>query len=561
MKYTLNHSSRRMLAGVFLAAATAGGAFADVVSDWNAALEAALRSSPSSVPAQARTSAIVHVAISDAVNGITRKYAPLRVTEAPPPAARADAAAVQAAHTALTSLFPSRQAVFDAQLAASLNEISVSHASSASIAAGRAWGEQVARQILAWRATDGFSQAMTYTGRADVGYWRHAPLGNATAGALTTSVTAPFVVTNLAAFDPGPPYGMDDRAAALASAAYATDLNEVKARGGKTSAVRTQAQADLGLLIHLSDVPDINAVVRRVLPAGTRLDDAARIFALLNLAANDAAIVCFQAKYKYGMWRPLQAIPHADLDGNAATLADPTWTPLGGTPSHPEYLSGHSTVSGAMLGMAAAMLGDETEFTLSTSLAGAPAIAPRYTRFSALADAIVESRIDMGFHFRTACEAGRRAGYAVADAVVRSALLPTRGSGVINLAVRGRVGVGDETLIAGFSIGEGTRQVLVRAAGPTLATLGVRTAQADPRLALYDSSGRIVAENDNWSAGNATDVAEVAAAAGKAGAFPLPAGSRDAALVTMLPAGSYTVHATGAAGASGVTLIEVFEVP
>ena len=68
--------------------------------------------------------------------------------------------------------------------------------------------------------------------------------------------------------------------------------------------------------------------------------------------------MCFKAKYKYGLWRPLQAIPYADLDGNPATVADPTWKPFGNTPSRPEYISGHSTISGAMLAMAAALLGD-----------------------------------------------------------------------------------------------------------------------------------------------------------------------------------------------------------
>jgi hypothetical protein len=451
--------------------------------------------------------------------------------------------------------------MLDTQLAASLAEIAGGTSNSASVAAGRAWGETVARQILAWRATDGFSQTMTYPGNTGIGHWRHAPLGNAPAGALSTSATAPFALTNLASFDPGPPYGVEDRAAALATAAYAADLNEVKTRGGKVSTVRTAAQADFAMLIHLCDVPDINAIVRAALPASSRLDETARVFALLNIAASDALVVCFQAKYKYGFWRPLQAIPNADQDGNPATIADPTWQPLGPTPSHPEYISGHSTVAGAMLAMAAALLGDETRFTVSTSNSGAPAITPQFTRFSAFSDAIMEGRIDMGFHFRTACQLGQKMGNAVADQLVRNALLPQRGSGVINLAVRGRVGVGDDTLIAGFNIAAGSRQTLIRAVGPALSSMGVGGALADPRIALYDNAGRVVAQNDNWSAGSAAETAALAAAASASGAFPLPAGSRDAALMATLTPGSYTIHASGVTGASGVALIELFEVP
>src|SRR4030095_10782093 len=112
----------------------------------------------------------------------------------------------------------------------------------------------------------------------------------------------------------------------------------------------------------------------------------------------------------------------------AATVADPTWTPLGATPSHPEYISGHSAISGAMLGIAAAILGDETRFRLTTSNTGAPAMTPEYSSFSAFSDAITEARINMGFHFRTACALGQRTGYAVADQIVRKAMLLLPGS-------------------------------------------------------------------------------------------------------------------------------------
>ena len=167
----------------------------------------------------------------------------------------------------------------------------------------------------------------------------------------------------------------------------------------------------------------------------------------------------------------------------------------------------------------------------------------------------------MGFHFRTACELGKQMGYAVSEQIVRSTLQPSRSSGLINLAVRGRVGAGEDTLIAGFNIAAGSRHTLIRAVGPGLAALGIKGVLADPKLALFDSAGRIVAENDDWSAGDSSTSAEVTAAAAKAGAWALPIGSRDAAVMATLPAGTYTIHATGAPGASGVALLELFEVP
>lgn len=430
MKPSLSHfiSGRRVFAGLILAGLFTGPAFADVVTDWNTTLATALRNPTPSVPAQARMAAIVHVAIFDAVNGISGRYTPLRVTDPAPPGARPEAAAAYAAYTTLVSLFPAKQAMFDAQLAASLAEIPGGNSRSTSIAVGRAWGETVAHQILAWRQNDGYSSPVTYVGNTDIGYWRYAPLGNAPAGGWSMSVTEPFALKYLENFDFGPPYGAEDRAAALASPNYTRDFNEVKARGGVVSAVRTQAQTDLAMLIHLVDVADINALVRRLLPNSHRLEDTARAFALLNIAATDAAIVCFKAKYKYSFWRPLQAIPFADLDGNPATTGDATWKPLGTTPSHPENISGHTTISSAMLGVAAALLGDKQRFIVTTSNPGAPAIAPEFMSFSEFVDSMTDARIDLGFHFRTSCGLGQFVGDTVAYAIVNTALLPRQGN-------------------------------------------------------------------------------------------------------------------------------------
>jgi hypothetical protein len=111
-------------------------------------------------------------------------------------------------------------------------------------------------------------------------------------------------------------------------------------------------------------------------------------------------------------------------------------------------------------------------------------------------------------------------------------------------------------LIAGFYVaGTGNHRVLVRAVGPTLTALGVPAALADPKLEIFDSTGSKIAEDDNWNPALAPTFAAVAA-------FPLPAGSRDAALVLTLPAGrSYTAQVSGAGSTSGEALVEVYELP
>ena len=91
-----------------------------------------------------------------------------------------------------------------------------------------------------------------------------------------------------------------------------------------------------------------NQIAQTVAQAeGNSLTDNARLFALLNFALADAAIVSWDCKYTFDYWRPITAIQLADMDGNAKTEPDPTWTPLLPTPPFPEYTSGHSTFSGA----------------------------------------------------------------------------------------------------------------------------------------------------------------------------------------------------------------------
>lgn len=131
-----------------------------------------------------------------------------------------------------------------------------------------------------------------------------------------------------------------------------------------------------------------------------------------------------------------------------------------------------------------------------------------------------------------------------------------RAERLINLSARNRVGPGDDVLIAGFFLaGAGTQRLLIRAVGPTLSTFGVSAPLADPRVDVFNTLGGRVAENDNWSAGLAPEFARV-------GAFPLPAGSRDAAIIAIIPAGrAYTVQVSGPGTTTGEALVEIYELP
>lgn len=125
--------------------------------------------------------------------------------------------------------------------------------------------------------------------------------------------------------------------------------------------------------------------------------------------------------------------------------------------------------------------------------------------------------------------------------------------GLASLSAR-TVLAADDVLIAGFVLsGTGNRLVLIRGVGPTLTEFGVGGVLTNPRIEVFGASGKIY-ENDDWTA-------EIRSVVARVGAFTLPAGSKDAALLVSLAPGSYSVHVRGPAGVGGVVLVELYDVP
>lgn len=124
---------------------------------------------------------------------------------------------------------------------------------------------------------------------------------------------------------------------------------------------------------------------------------------------------------------------------------------------------------------------------------------------------------------------------------------------LINISARNRVGTGDNILIEGFAIhGTGSKRLLVRAVGPTLAGYGVGGTLVDPKVEVYRGT-TMIASNDNWDPALAPVFKSV-------GAFDLATGSKDAAMIVTLPSGTtYTVQCKGADGGTGEALVEIYE--
>jgi len=412
-----SNSIARILAaaGVALSISTR----ADTVAEWNQNFELAAKAAGQLPPIEARSAAIVQVAVFDAVNGIEQQYEPYFVTERPPGGARADAAVVQAAYITLKALYPSQAATFDAELSNSVANMPSSDANSQSIARGLAWGEHVANLILSLRSADGFSATVPgYFGGGAPGVWRSLPVGTNADGALTAVLpqfryVVPFTMTSPSQFRPGPP-------PALTSQQYADDLNETKAIGRVDSAIRTSDQTQLALLWQAVSTADLFRGTRAILPRKMSLVDEARLFALLGMAHCDAIIAIFDAKYTYNFWRPYHAIRLADTDGNPLTNPDLAWTSLVFPPRHQEYPSAHSIATGAFMRVLERELGNEHTFILSSP--GYPSFAWTFDRFSDAAAQVKEARIWAGIHFRNSCNVGGAMGLALGDYIADNVL-------------------------------------------------------------------------------------------------------------------------------------------
>jgi hypothetical protein len=342
---------------------------------------------------------MAHAAMHDAVNSVAPRYEAYAVRVSPSGEASIEAAAVQAAYGVLIRLLPAQAATLDAARSASLSRIH----DGPDKEEGLAVGEAVAGQIVALRSTDGSDVDGTYAFGSGPGEYQRTPptFGNPSIPAFR--FVKPFVLKRGDQFRAeGPP--------SLDSDEWAADFNETKRLGSVNSAERTAEQTEIALCDAEPSLPMWNRVARTVsAQRRTGLVENARLFALLNLAMVDANIACWDSKYTYRFWRPVTAIPLADTDGNDETEADPAWTPLRPTPLHPEYPSAHSCVSNAAAKVLTSFSGKHIAFSMATSTCPA-GVVRSYRSFQALADEVGDSRIYIGFHFRSSIRDGAKLG-------------------------------------------------------------------------------------------------------------------------------------------------------
>ncbi|MFM8250685.1 MAG: Ig-like domain-containing protein [Planctomycetota bacterium] len=374
------------------------------------ALEA-IKADRTAPPRASRWMAMQQLAIYDTLRGIAGQ--PGYYTSLTAPAAvNTDVALSQASHGILIAAFPNSATRLNALRDRVLATVADGPAKSDSIA----YGQSVAAAILAARSTDGATSSVSYTPKTDPGYWQPTLPGLNAALLPNWASLVPFAMTSSSQFQPaGPP--------SLTTAEYAETFNETYQLGGLNSSVRTADQTEIALFWadgggtytppgHWQQI-----ALQLLADRGVTPEFFASTMAKLSVALADAAIVAWNAKYEYEFWRPITAIAAADLDGNDATAADATWRPLLATPPFPEYISGHSTFSGAAAQILSEILGNNVAFT--TSSVGLPGVSRSFTSFEQAANEAGRSRIYGGIHFEFSNRDGLDAGRELANFVLQ----------------------------------------------------------------------------------------------------------------------------------------------
>ena len=366
---------------------------------------------------------IVHVAIYDAAVAIEGGYKPytiaLHAPNASPQAAIATAAydtLVGLQNTNRLRLSPGGRTILDGDYTAYLAGVS----GGATKTDGITVGQQVAAAVIALRANDGLDKDPTLNDlnppAPGPGVWQpNPPAAPATTPppvlGLRLPAVRPLALQSASQFRPGPPNP-------LTSDEYAADLDQVELLGRIDSTVRTHEETTQALFWTDHDIRMWNdGMLRLAAERGLSLVQTARMLAMAHVAGADAMIACFDAKYHYWFWRPSQAIPLANTDGNPRTVADPTWRPLGNTPNFPEYPSAHACHSSAVVTALDAFFGtDEIPFTLDSRVTGT---TRTYDRLQEIVKDVDLARVLVGFHFLSSdlqgASLGRKVGRYVSE--------------------------------------------------------------------------------------------------------------------------------------------------
>ncbi len=395
------------LIGLASLAVLASPARSDVIAHWNAKAETMAAEKRIPAVPNAHNTALLQVAVFEAVNAIERRYAPYKLNLVGEKNASKEAAAAAAAHAVLAAVFPDQKSLLDVALETSLATIPDGQPK----ASGVQLGKRTAAGLIALRANDGVNAPESYRPRTAPGVYVPTVIPvSSTFGAVI-----PWVMKSGSQFRPPPP-------PALNSETWTSDLNEIRELGGLASTKRTAEQTSIGRFWMVTGPQSWNPIVRQLVSL-KELDivESARLFALVAMACDDAYIAVFDAKYFYNFWRPVTAIRNADITGNPTTPRDATWLPLGDTPIHPEYPCAHCITSSAAAVILKSVFGSDIP-ELSITSPTAPGVIRKWTRIDDYPDEVARARIYAGFHYRFSNRIGADMGRNIGELTLKTQL-------------------------------------------------------------------------------------------------------------------------------------------
>jgi len=411
---------------------------ADLITEWNNQVLEAIKAESEISPEATRTLAMVNAAIYNAVEGIAGDHYIFTSTGYSGPSATApegasmEAAVAAAAHTIMQGLVTAGYYTGLAGDFASLYSSQISGiADNQAKLDGINFGTVVAYDILNWRSGDGASGASDpglYTPVGTVGHWQPPPPNT---GALPGwGNVATFGISNTSGYTGSLPGGTIENY--IQSAQYAADFNQVKELGSSSSGTRTTDQLEAAFFWSGEEGTTTtaglwNQIAQTVAASeGLSLQESARLYAALNVAMADAAIVAWETKYDVDFWSPLLAVVNGEADGNGLTLGDENWTALLAELNSPAYFSELSAMSAAAAEILVAFLGDDIAFTLESDYDGDGIVDDTrfYASFSEAAEEAGLSQIWGGIGYGTSHTDASTSGAALANDILNNNFAP-----------------------------------------------------------------------------------------------------------------------------------------
>lgn len=403
---------------------------AGVVVSWNRALLEAAEAEDGFLTLKGlRAAAMMHVAVHDALSAIYGRYRPL-IGGSEAPEADPLAAAARAAFVVAADQYPDRRPAWEREERLWLSRLP----DGARKAAGLVAGEAAAASILAERRGDRWDAVVEYDWQpmapgVYAEFSEHSGTPRGFVFGAGWAKARPFVLSSPGQFRSPPPPDID-------SEAYATAFREVRRVGAFESPDRTADQTHLAFwwkeFVESSHNRLAGELVEELRPD---LVEAARLFALLNLAIYDSYLGVFDNKFHFNHWRPYTAIRGAADDGNAGTEPDPDWDNAHRhTYPFPSYPSAHGCACAAAATVLASIFGDDRPIVMTTPavdragpFSGKLAPDPptrSFPSFTAAARECGLSRVYLGIHFRYDSDEGYRLGREIGSYVVANALRP-----------------------------------------------------------------------------------------------------------------------------------------